>query len=211
MNEFTPAQTAQIKSWVDQRDSILKEIAIASDQLNQLTFLNKNLSDSNTEIADKIQQSIGRLNELKKKEDEMADVISIGFSNLRDNKNVLEVVNDSLKEENKILEEKKDNLIKDITFLQSVHDTVFEKVNGLRSFVDGIVKISSENANKVNTMFISASETFQKVIDRGEVNVQKTNMLISDIPKMIVEIHRDIIERKKINKVRASTNHDLSI
>mgnify|MGYP000010226054 CR=1 FL=1 len=68
MNPLLPEQQKQIDSWVSQRDSILLDISIKREESAKLIERNKELASSNTEIADKIQQSEGRLIELSKKE-----------------------------------------------------------------------------------------------------------------------------------------------
>ncbi len=44
------------------------------------------------------------------------------------------------------------------------------------------------------------------MIDAGERNVDKTNRLVLDIPKIIVDLHRDILERRVIARNRVASN-----
>jgi len=67
MSEITPEQQKQLDSWAIQRDTILKEISDANTEKDNLTKGNIILAESNTEISNKVQQSVGRLEELDKK------------------------------------------------------------------------------------------------------------------------------------------------
>jgi len=190
------------KSWVGQRDAILVEISNLREENKKLSEENISFSDSNTEISDKIKKSEGKLEELIKKEEEFSTLIKSDNAVLKVEKSELQTTNQGLKTENNLLEEKKKGLLMDIANLSSIHENIYEKTNGLESLVGGIVKVSSDNATVINRMFESAATNLQKVIDIGEKNVDKTNKLVLDIPKIIVDLHRDVVERRRISRIR---------
>ncbi len=195
-NELTPEQNKQLSAWVVQRDSILKEIAINREENEGLKLSNKNLAASNTEIANKIQQSIGRLDEMEKKEEEFNTLTRVENIDLVAQNSSLQTANSCLVKENVLLQDKKESLIGDIKVLSDVHEKVFDKVNGLESLVGGITKISSENATEIHNTLIMAGEELKKIIQISKENVDKTNAVIHELPPIIFNLQRDILERK---------------
>ncbi len=200
MNELTPEQKKQIDSWTDQRDRILKDISDKKDGSERLTKTNNYLSESNTEIANKIQQSIGRLNELDRQEVNRATFVLKDVVVLDEKKSILQTEVCSLESDIIELTEKKDNLIKDISSITKTYETVFSRSGEIERIVSETAKINSSNARDIINMFNEASIEFKNIIDIGRENVAVTNRVIAEVPKMIVDIHRDIIERKKINR-----------
>ena len=200
--ELTPEQNKQLETWAAKRDSILAEIAVAEDIKSKLLSTNRNLAQNQTELAEEIQQSKGRLQILKEQEEERATLISKDVADLEVKKTGLESTVTSLQSDVKELEEKKTSLLRDVANITGFHDHVFEKVNNLEGIVSKAVGISEENAKKIVEILNAAGAELQKVIDVGERNVEKTNRVILEIPKMVVDIHRSVIERRQFNKVR---------
>lgn len=200
--ELTTEQKNQLSKWVVQRDSILLDISNNRVENDKLVLSNKDLAASNTEISDRVQQSIGRIEELKKKEEEFGSLTQSSNLSLVSENSRLQSENSSLITSNASLKSEKDSLVFDIKNLFEIRTKVFESVNGLESMVGGITAISSENATKINNILIAAGEELQKIIEINKVNVVKTNAIINDLPVMIFNLQRDIIERKRITKVR---------
>ncbi len=200
--ELTPEQQAQLNNWVGQRDSILKEIANARVEEEKLNTSNKNLSQSNTEIANKIQQGIGRLEEIDRREAERKTLVSAEVAGLETKKTGLETTVTSLESDVKSLGERKSELLRDVANITGFHDHVFEKVNSMEGIVSKVVGISSENATKITQILESAGVALQKVVDVADRNVEKTNKVILDIPQMLVDIHKGVMEKRTIIKVR---------
>ncbi len=203
--------TVNLKSWVSQRDALLTEISNKKCEKDKLNEECINLSDSSTEITTKIIESRGRLDELTKKEEEFSKVIKTDTAYLILEKTDLQTKNEGLKIENKLLEEKKNGLLQDVANITGFHDHIFEKVNNLEGIVSKTIAISTDNAKEIESVLRSAGAELKKVVDIGEANVNKTNKLVLEIPKIIVDLHRDIIERRKINRVRVPKLNDLPI
>ncbi len=197
---LTPEQKKQLISWVSQRDSILLDIADKRTESEKLTTKNKELASSNTEIADKIQQSIGRLVELDKKEEERAKLITGEVANLIVEKSTLQSEVSSLKSEISVLIETKKNLHDDIASITKIHEAVFARTSDIERIVSETIKISSSNASDIKNILVEASIELKKVIDIGKENVAVTNKAIQEIPKMIVDIHKDVLERRHFNR-----------
>lgn len=203
-------QTKQLDSWAAKRDSILGEIAVLRTEKEKEKTEVTNLAQSKTSIYNDIQQGIGRLEEIKKQEAERASLLPKEISDLEVKKTGLETNVTALQGDVKELEEKKSSLLRDVANITAFHDHVHEKALGLENIVATNLGLSDENSKKFIEILNTAGLELQRVIDIGEQNVEKTNKMIGEIPKMIVEMHRGIIERRNINKVRGPQNHDIS-
>ncbi len=199
---LTPEQKKQLVSWVSQRDLILFDITNKKTEQEKLIAENKNLASSNTEIANKIQQSIGRLEELTKKEDERVKLISVECSSAITVKSVLQSEISSLKAEVEVLSESKQNLHDDIASITKIHEAVFARASEIERIISETVKLNSTNAFEIKNILIEAATELKKVIDIGAENVAVTNRTIAEIPKIIVDIHRDVIERRKAARAK---------
>ncbi len=201
---LTLEQKKQLDSWASQRDSILLDIAGKKTESERLTLINNNLAISNTEISDKIQQSIGRLEEIEIKEEERAKFITTENVSLINLKSVLQTEVSSLQSEIVVLKDKKENIYNDIAVISKVHQDIFSRSSDIERIITETVTINSSNAREIKNILFEAGIELKKMIDIGSENVGITNKVISEIPKMVVDLHRDIIERKKINKHKIS-------
>lgn len=211
--EITPEQNKQLETWAAKRDSILADIAVAEDNKSKLLSTNKELAQSNTSIAEEIQQSKGRLQVLKEQEAERATLVSKEVADLEVKKTGLESTVTSLQGDVKELEDKKSSLLRDVANITGFHDHVYEKVNNLEGIISKTIGISDENAKKIVGILNAAGTELQKVIEVGEKNVEKTNKVILELPKIVVDLHRSVIEKRQFNKVRVpkpQENHDIS-
>ncbi len=200
MNEITPEQKRQLYSWADQRDEILKDISNKKNESERLTKINNDLCDSNTEVSNKIQQSIGRLQELDRQEVNRATFVLKGVAELDEKKSILQTEVSSLEFDIIELTGNKQSIIDDIHLITKIHETVFTRASDIERIVSETVIMNSSNSREIKNMLVEAGAELKKVIDVGKENVAITNKAISEIPKMIVDIHRDVIERKLINK-----------
>lgn len=195
-------KTVNLKSWVSQRDTILADISDKRIEYDKLNEINKNLAVSNTEIDQKITFKKGQHEELEKKQKEFAVLVPNEIAALYIEKSVLQEQISGYKREIELLKDTKNTLNESIGVLSVFYGKVFDRANGVESLISGIVQVSSDNATKINNILNDAAKELQKVIDLGEKNVTRTNQVILDLPKMVVDLHRDVIERRRINKNR---------
>jgi len=200
MNPLLPEQQKQIDSWASQRDFILLDISIKREESAKLIERNKELASSNTEIADKIQQSEGRLIELSKKETEMAGFTTIENSELKTEKSKLEEEVYRLKISESHLILRKEELNADIEAITKIHESVFKHVGVIEQIVGETVKINSQNAREIKNILVEAGNELIKIIEVAEKNVEVTNRAIVEIPQIILDLHKSVLERRIINK-----------
>jgi chromosome segregation ATPase len=190
MNPFTPEQNVQLTSWASERDSILSEISVKRDELKNLTKQNENLAQSNTDLTDRINQSIGRLRELDKKEKELQVMVSSEVSVLFMQKSALQSEVTAITRQVEMLETQKNVLTHDITTFKDVYDRVVDRTAALDNIMNHVVAITDENIRKVDILMGNLAGSIQKVLDVNEANVNKANMVIMEMPKMFFELQK---------------------
>jgi len=198
MNDFTPEQNTQLTSWASERDSILSEIAVKRDELKNLTKQNENLAQSNTDLTNRINQSIGRLRELEKKEKEIQVMVSAEVSVLFMQKSALQSEVTAITKQVEMLDTQKRVLTYDITTFKDVYDRIVDRTAALDNIMNHVVAISDENIRKVDILMGNLAGSIQKVLDVNEANVEKANMVIMEMPKMFFELQRQQPLKKPI-------------
>lgn len=198
--EITPEQKQQLDSWSKQRDAILGEISVLRIESEKLIKNNENLAAANTDIQEKINQSLGRLDEMTKKEEEFGTLTDVKIVELSSQKAVLESKIEDLNRTVILLERQKDSLENTIRSLTDVSEKVFSQTSSLEKNVEDARKISSENLTETNNLLIALKGEFQKLIDINAENVKRTNVVINDLPRIIFDLQKNILERRTINK-----------
>ena len=201
---ITPEQTKQLASWVGQRDLILVDIGNKKTEQEKLTKTNLELAESNTEIQNSVQQSIGRLEELEKKEKEYTTKVGVALSDFLVEKNTLEVRIEYLKKEIDLLECERITLVGMFGDLKNIHSDILGNANEMNKTVGENVKLNSQNTIEIKNLLNDIKGELQKIHDVNAENVAKTNVVINDLPRIIFDLQKDIAERKKINKVKLS-------
>lgn len=198
MNEITPEQKAQLSTWAGQRDTLLSEISSLRTEKEGLEKKNKEMSSSFARMNDEMNQVIGRIDELKRKELELVTLHSEEVSLLKGTKDGLKNdIQNLLNVINKLFEEKK-NIETSIS--QSV-DT-FKKIDGQAGLMDKIVdhvgRVNSHNKNEVETLLSTLKKTVNELIDVSAKNVFETNLVIEKLPQMLVEVRKQKLMRNKL-------------
>lgn len=203
--ELTPEQKLQLDSWAGLRDAALAEISVARVEGEKLTKANKDLAVSITKIQEEINQSLGRLDEMTKKEEEFDKLMRIDNAELSARQVGLQSQIYELEKEINILLSNKKVLTETIDTLVDVHDKVFSRVSDLDKNIEEARKISSENLTETNNLLIALKGEFKKLLDVNAENVEKTNVVINQLPRIIFDLQKDIFERKQFNRHKITT------
>jgi methyl-accepting chemotaxis protein len=198
--EIIPEQKQQLNSWALQRDNLLGDLAVKQIENDRLTTANKELAASLTKIQEEINQSIGRLDEMTKKEAEFEYLTNVKNAELSSTKTMLETKIEDFQKEIDIFVSNKKVLAETIDTLVDVHDSVFERINDLDKNIEEARRISSENLVETNNLLIALKGEFKKLIDVNAENVEKTNVVINQLPRIIFDLQKDIFERKQFNR-----------
>ena len=199
-NILQQQETVQLKTWVAQRDSISNEISSLITQKDKLTEDNKALAASKTEIQTSIDKSTGRLEELYKKESEYTKLISQELAAQISDKVQLELELDSLKKQIEILKPQKASLEVDISILKDTHERISTHVVDLEKVVATVTKMGIENTKQIKDFMEEVKKGTKDIIDLNSANVDKTNKLISDLPRFFFDLQKDALERKRLGK-----------
>ena len=193
-------QEEQLKTWAVQRDEILQEISVLNTEKEERAKEVRDLSASYTEIADRIQQSIGRLSELDKKEEEYINVVSDSIPPLEAEKSKLETEVSNFKKEIAELILRKDGLTKDIILEMQVNDVISEKSKLIEQIVGHVTSISDKNTKELDSSLSLLKTNIQNILDLSSENIEKHNKILNEIPKLFVELQRKSLVREVINK-----------
>jgi hypothetical protein len=198
--EITPEQKQQLNSWALQRDNLLGDLAVKQIENDRLATANKELAVSLTRVQNEINQSMGRLEEMTFKEDEFNTLLGVQNAELNSQKTYLETRVMDLRTEISILESQKESLIKTLQVLSEVNEKVFGRTKEFDENIEKARKISAENLTETNNLLIALKGEFKKIIDVNAENVEKTNVVINQLPRIIFDLQKDILERKQFNR-----------
>lgn len=200
MNQFTPDQKSKLVSWAEQRDTILREIGNAKIELDSINLSKKDAAISHTEISGRISEAKGRLAEIDAAEDRYRLSIATDIAELIARKSRLESEIETKTVELKSIDEKKNLIIEMITTLTNVHDKVFDRATAMDALIGHVVEIAQKHVSDTNGFMRNLGNAFQKMIDRGELNVKQTNIVLEKLPKYIFELQRPIPVRRIPNQ-----------
>lgn len=200
MEEITPVQREQLKTWAGQRDALLSEISTLRTEKEVLEKTNKELANSATEITATLNQVLGRIMELKKKEEELVTLKSNELAGLESDKVRLESDIVNLGKVIEILSKQKTYLEHDIECSTEVLKKVDGQVSDLEKIVDHVTRVSADNKHEVESLANILKKTLGEMITVCGDNVVKTRGVLSELPQLLVEIRRIGLERTVIKK-----------
>lgn len=195
---MTISQKENLKTWAEQRDSILSEISIFKIENEKLQKINKDLATSNTDIETRMIEVRGRIEELKIKENELPLVISKEVATLQSKKSTLESEISSLRKIVEILTSQKTSLENDVSFALPILNIVRGEALLLDKVVDRVTTVSLENSNRINSLVNGLAKSLEEIIAVNRKNVFETNIVIDKVPKMIMEAQKHGLIKNKI-------------
>lgn len=195
-DEITREQKGQLKTWAGQRDVLLSEISILRDENSKLEKANIEISASYTEVADRIKFSEGRLLELRNNEIEYEAVMDVALAQKIMDKAILENQIPLLEKEVASLEFQKNSLMDMIKMMQSINSGFAAKNIELEKQIGGVIALSEKNAGVVNSLMESLKVSTTELIDTNKKNVEETNIVINQLPRMVVELQKHGLIKK---------------
>lgn len=184
MNDFTPEQNKQIKTWASERDSLTSEIASKREENESLKKSNSALVESNTDLSNRILVSEGRIKELASREKEIITLTSLEVSDLEKVKTKLQTEVTSMEKDIERLNVIKNNIIETTNFATSTYETVLKKSKTIDGIFSKASEVNDENIAKMNNLMIELSNSVQKLYDTNEANVEKANYYINELSKI---------------------------
>lgn len=200
MEDLLPEQKKQLGAWVVQRDAILDSIAKKRVEEQGLIDSVKTLSDSETDLSNRIQQSIGRIVELDSVEKKRVDLVSKEIVDLESQKTRLETEVEFYKKDIESMKIEKGELAKDIVLLMQAHDSVFSRMSILETIIEHITRTNSLNVGDLEKSVSQLIEKVQTILNQSTIHLDAHTKILGDIPKLFVELRRTSMEREVINK-----------
>lgn len=198
MEEITPEQKAYLATFAGRRDAALLEISNLQIAKEKLEKTNKELANSCSDMEVKMNQIVGRIEELKKKEAELPLLVSKEIASLQSHKATLENTITNLTQMVKVLSEQKTSLEKDVSSALNTFNTVKDETLQLDKVVDHVTKVSLDNARDINMIVADLKKSLEEIIAVNKKNVLETNVVLDKLPRMLVEAQKHGLISKKL-------------
>jgi uncharacterized coiled-coil DUF342 family protein len=199
MAELTAEQIAQLGSWAGQRDAILSEINALRTERDKLDKENQEIANSSSSITNNLNQTIGRLDELTKKENDLVYTVSKNVSELQIKKTELEKQNEALEARINFFSEKEKELKDRLLFLSDTIGKLEGKSDEVTKIVSEIDKAGTSLTKKMNEAFASADIFVSSIATETEEHIGKINEAASNLNKTFVELNRKSLVKETIN------------
>jgi len=196
--EMTSEQKENLKTWAEQRDSILSAVSVLISEREKLQRINNELTASNTDIETRMNEIRGRIEELKIKESELPLAISKEVAFLQSKKDTLSAEINSLSKIVEILTSQKTSLEADVSFALNAFDVVKGETFLLDKIVDRVATVSQDNTNKIDSLVANLATSLEEIIEVNRKNVFETNVVIEKLPAMIMEAQKHGLIKNKI-------------
>jgi len=196
--EITPEQKAQLMTWANQRDTLLSEISALQDEKATLEKSVSDKADSFKDIEDRMNQVLGRIEELNKKEAELPALISTKILSLEKAKTILETEVTSLTKDVSNLKLRKEEIEKDILLAISIFGSIKDETSSLEKIVGHVTKVSSDNETIINGLVENLKKSIQDMIDVNEKNVKEAGIILYKLPRMMMELQKSKLIINKI-------------
>lgn len=196
MDQISLNQNKEIETWTKKRDDLLGEISILTTEKEQLKKGNISLGASSTDLQSQIDKAKGRLIELDKNEHEYKNKISKEVSDLKVEKAKLDFEVPILRKEIVELRVEEKSTLENLTALALVQERVFNRTDLLNEIIEKVTQVSKKNISDIDTFIENLKISITKLIKTNENNIEKTNIVIERLPKVLFELRRPQVIRK---------------
>jgi len=197
-NEVTPEQKEQLATWASQRDLALLEISNLQATKEKLEKSNKEMAASYSDMEARMNQVIGRIEELNKKEAELPLLVSKEVAKLESRKNGLETEITNLTKLVEVLSIQKTSLEDDVATAMDNFLVVKEQTFLLRDIVDHVKTVSGNNERDITNIVSNLKTSLEEIVEVNKKNVFETNVVIEKLPRMLVEVQKHGLIKNKI-------------
>lgn len=198
MEEITPEQKAYLATFAGKRDAALLEISNLQIAKEKLEKTNKELAISCSDTEVRMNQIIGRIEELQKKEAELPLLVSKEIASLQSQKTCLETEIMNLSKLVEVLTVQKTSLEKDVSSALANFTALKDEAISLDSVVDHVTRVSKNNVTLIDDLVAKLARSLEEIIEVNKKNVFETNVVIDKLPRMLVEIQKKGLISKKL-------------
>lgn len=196
--EITPEQKAYLATFAGRRDAALLEISNLQIAQEKIEKTNKELAKSCSDTEVRMNQIIGRIEELQKKEAELPLLVSKEIASLQSQKTCLETEIMNLSKLVEVLTVQKTSLEKDVSSALATFTALKDKAISLDAIVDHVKRVSGDNERDINSLVSNLKSSLEEIIEVNKKNVFETNVVIDKLPRMLVEIQKKGLISKKL-------------
>lgn len=196
MDNLTHAQAETMKTWAQERDSLLGEISVLSSQKEalevQLVIAGLNLD----ELRKTITFSQGVIKELAALEERTRGSLSVDITELQVRKSQLEGECFAKETESDRLTVKNDEKILSIVNLSTAHTIIENQAKIINNVVNQIIETSKTHLSNVKVVVDEIEAVSVQVIKKGNENVRQTNIVLEKLPRYVFELQKPIPIRR---------------
>lgn len=196
MDTFTPAQRNAIQAWTAQRDALLREIGLASEELNTTraadTAAGLALADKHKQVA----EAEGRISVLVQLEERTRTSVPMDIAELEARKTRL--TDDCVALDAKLASGgERYVLITGVTAeLEHAHDIMRDQAAIVNKVTGELVELSTTHLSDAKEIMSDIRAISNTVIDRANENLVQTKIVIEKMPKVIFDMQRPIPVRR---------------
>lgn len=196
MNNFTPAQLKVIQTWTEQRDSLHRDIGVASTELETLTKATTEKGLALADLHQSIAEARGRIAELDALETRMRGSLATDVAELEARKSRLQDECVMIGDRVKAGAEQYAIFVTATANLQSAHDTMKDQSAIVSRVVGEVIQTSQVHTSEMKVIMDNIKTVSDSVIDKGNENLKQTNIVLEKMPKFIFDMQKPIPVRR---------------
>jgi hypothetical protein len=196
MTPFTPEQQKAIKNWTEQRDSLLREIGIRTNEFREIQVKVMDASASLTDLELRIAEAKGRLAEIDALEERARTSVSTDIAELEVRKSRLEGECALKEAELKSADEKHVIVVSATAELSAAHDVMKDQAAIVNRVTGEIIETSKLYLSDTKIMMVEIKSISDQVIEKGNENVKQTGIVLEKLPRYIFELQKPIPVRR---------------
>ena len=196
MENLTPAQRRVIQTWTEERDALLRDIGLYSAELEEKKKANVNAGLAFADLETSIAEVRGRLAEITVLEERMRTSLATDVSELTARKSRLEAECLAKEADSKALDVRKAETVSTIETLVLMHDKMSDQATVVDQVVGQVIETSKNAISEIKTTMADVRTIATEVIDKANVNVGQTNIILEKLPRYIFELQKPIPIRR---------------
>jgi len=196
MNDLTHAQAETVRTWAQERDTLLGEISVLSSQKEaleiELVTAGLNLDELNKTIA----FSQGVLKQVYALEERFRSSLDVDIVELQVQKSRLEGECVAKELESSRLTAKNDEKILSIVNLSTAHNIMEDQAKIVNDVAGQIIEASKTHLSDVKVIADEIKAVTSEVIKKANENVEQTNIVLEKLPRYVFELQKPIPIRR---------------
>jgi chromosome segregation ATPase len=193
---LTPAQLNAIRTWTEERDTLLRDIGTYSTELSALKESTREEASSLTDLENRIAEVRGRLAELDALEELRRTSVANDVAELEARKSRLEGECAMKESEIVALDARKAEKVSNIETLVLVHDKMSDQAKIVDEVVGQVIATSELAVSGMKTTMAEIEAVVLNVISKSNENIAQTNIVIEGLPKFIFNMQKPIPVRR---------------